>query len=164
MKNYKDPLIFIVEDDEAYQALIEKTLRSKKFKKIKKFISGNDCIKALDKENPDIVIQDFEMPGINGLETMKKVKKINPAIEFIFLSGQSSIKVAVQSLNSGAYDYIVKDETASTTLVHRLQKLLMAKKLEYEALTMKKGKILLLILLVASWSIILVLYLLGVLI
>ena len=164
MKNYKDPLIFIVEDDEAYQALIEKTLHSKKFKRIKKFSSGNDCIKALDEEKPDIVIQDFEMPGINGLETMKKVKETNSEIEFIFLSGQSSIKVAVQSLNNGAYDYIVKDETANITLVHRMQKLLITKKLEYEALTMKKGKILLLILLVSSWSVILALYLLGVLI
>lgn len=161
--NHKNPLIYIVEDDPAFSKLTEKTLRSCGYKNLKIYFSGNDCLKELEVQKPDIVIQDYEMPGINGLETMLKIKEKYPDTEFVFLSGQSSIKVAVEAMNRGAFDYIVKDEYSQENLIQKVKKIVYIHKLEFEKKMSVKGKRLFLALLLLSWGVMLLLYFLGIL-
>ena len=68
-------------------------------------------------QNPDIIILDYHLNGIqknaiNGIETLDRIKKINPDIPVIMLSSQDQIEVAVNCMKHLAYDYIVKSETA----------------------------------------------------
>lgn len=121
---YQDyPLIFIVEDNSIYNKLIASHLRSKNFKRIESFLSGEECLKNLYKK-PDIVIQDYLMDGINGIDVLKKTKKSHPDTEFIILSGQDNLNIAVNTIKYGAYDYVVKDRFALNKLLDNIEKIM----------------------------------------
>ena len=121
---YQDyPLIFIVEDNSIYNKLIASHLRSKNFKRIESFLSGEECLKNLYKK-PDIVIQDYLMDGINGIDVLKKTKKSHPETEFIILSGQDNLNIAVNTIKYGAYDYVVKDRFALNKLLDNIEKIM----------------------------------------
>lgn len=151
MKSIKNPLIYIVEDDPALNKLLVGHLKQKGFRNTKGFLSGEDCIKNLT-IIPDIVIQDYDLPGMNGVEVLKKVKNFNKKVEFIFLSGQQSIEVAVDAMKYGAFDYIIKDTVAKDKLVFKLRKLLNIHKLKNDKKYYKIGIIISAILLALSWA------------
>lgn len=129
MQNTKNPLIFIIEDSIVYKDLIVGHLKSKKFKNIKTFKNGEECIKELQLK-PDIIVLDYSYEGINGIELMQKVKRENPEIDFIFLSGQSEIPVAIKVMKLGAADYIIKNDQAPFRLVRSIGQLLTVTKQE----------------------------------
>ena len=104
-----NPLIFVVDDNSMYNRLIVSHLRLNKFQRIESFLSGEECLANLDK-NPDIVIQDYLMNGINGIQVLKESKRRNPKTEFIFLSGDDSFELALNTIKYGAFDYVVKDQ------------------------------------------------------
>lgn len=122
MQNNKNPLIFVVEDNQMYNKLVVSYLKTNKFTNIESYLSGEEAIKNMHK-NPDIVIQDYLLEGMTGIEVLIKAKKTNPNVEFIFLSGQDSIDVAINSMKYGAYDYIVKDQMALQKLVNKIHKI-----------------------------------------
>lgn len=122
MQNKQNPLIFVVEDNQMYNKLVVSYLKTNKFTNVESYLSGEEALKNIDK-NPDIVIQDYLLDGITGIEVLIKAKKTNPGIEFIFLSGQDSIDVAINSMKYGAYDYIVKDQMALQKLVNKIHKI-----------------------------------------
>ncbi|MDC0584262.1 response regulator [Bacteroidales bacterium] len=128
----------MLSDNKAYNKLITQFLKSKGFKNIKNFYNGEEGIAHLNLK-PKIFIQDFDMGVMNGLDVLKEAKKIDDKIEFIFLSGQNSIEIAVEILKYGAFDYIIKDESAQTNLYNRLKKLLTIQALEKENKLSKMG-------------------------
>ena len=118
-----NPLIFVVDDNPMYNRLIASHLRLNKFQRIESFLSGEECLANLDK-NPDIVIQDYLMNGINGIQVLKEFKKRNPKTEFIFLSGDDSFELAVNTIKYGAFDYVIKDQLAFKKLISSIDKIL----------------------------------------
>jgi two-component system OmpR family response regulator len=108
--------VFLV-DDEPIQNEMLKDYLSEKFEyKIKTYDTGEGAIKDLNL-NPAIVVLDYHLnahlPNAqNGVEVLKSIKSINPATKVIMLSGQDKIEVAVESIKHGAYDYVIKGETA----------------------------------------------------
>lgn len=128
MKRRKDPLIFIVEDNPVYNKLIINYLQSKNFNRIESFFSGEECVKRIS-EKPDIIIQDYLLEGIDGIEVLKQYKKVHSHAEFIFLSGQDSVDVAVNTLKLGAFDYIVKDQMALKKLADKISRIMTMQKL-----------------------------------
>ena len=122
MKNTKNPLIFVVEDNQMYNKLVISYLKTNKLTNVESYLTGEDALKNMYK-NPDIVIQDYLLEGMTGIEVLIKAKKTNPNIEFIFLSGQDSIDIAINSMKYGAYDYIVKDQMALQKMVNKIQKI-----------------------------------------
>lgn len=129
MAEIKNPLIFIVEDNKIYSKLIENYLEKKGFKNLKIFSSGEECLKNID-QKPLIIVQDYLLDGLNGIEVLKRAKNINPEIEFIFLSAQDSMEVAVNTMRYGAFDYIVKDEVTFDKLIDKISKILKIKSLQ----------------------------------
>jgi len=123
MENQKYPLIFIVEDNSVYNKLIVNHLRSHKLIRTESFLSGEECLKNIDRK-PDIIIQDYLLDGINGIEVLKATRKKYPETEFIFLSGQNDIEVAINSMKYGAYDYIIKDQNALKKLTDKINKIM----------------------------------------
>ena len=94
MQKTKNPLIFIIEESTIYKDLIVGYLRTNKFANIKEFKSSEECMNHLNL-NPDIIILDYSIEGISGLELMKKIKTTHPSIDFIFLSGQNDVEIAI---------------------------------------------------------------------
>ncbi len=70
---------------------------------------GNQAIETL-KSSTDLcaVVLDIKMPGMDGIETLGKIKKINPEIEVIMLTGHADIESGTQAIRKGAYDYLMK--------------------------------------------------------
>lgn len=134
MQNIKNPLIFIVNDSVVYKDLLVGFLTSKGFKNLKTFKSAEEALKSIHLK-PDIVVLDYSFDGITGLELMRKVQEEHPEIEFIFLSGQNDVEVAVNIMRRGAGDYIVKNEKAPENLLHSIEYFISATKKE----KVKKG-------------------------
>lgn len=141
MQNNKGPLIFVVEDNPVYCKLVVSYLKTNKFTNVESFSSGEDVLNAMEKQ-PKIVIQDYLLDGMNGIEVLKKAKKIAPDVEFIFLSGQDSIDIAINTMKYGAYDYIVKDQMALKKMVNKMTKILSITHLEKSNKRYKTGVIL----------------------
>jgi DNA-binding NtrC family response regulator len=127
MQKIKNPLIFIVEDSLIYKDLIVGYLNSKKFEKVKTFKNAEECLKNIDLK-PDLIVLDYSFDGISGLELMKKVKDEHPEIDFIFLSAQNDVEVAVKIMRLGAADYIVKNEKAPHNLLRSIEHLISVNK------------------------------------
>ncbi len=117
-----ESLIFIVEDDEAFNRLLSAFLTSKNIGVIKSYYTGEDCLKNFQ-EYPGIIVMDYDLPAKNGLETMNEFKKYSPGTEFIFLSGQGDVKKTLDVVNSGVYSYIFKDSDAKENLYFKITEL-----------------------------------------
>ncbi|MCD6354620.1 MAG: response regulator [Prolixibacteraceae bacterium] len=123
MQNTRNPLIFIIEDSVVFKNLIVGYLQSKKLGNIKTFSSGEECLKELHL-NPDLIVLDYSFAGISGFEFMLKVKGDHPDIDFVFLSAQNDVEVAVKIMKLGAADYIVKNEKAPYRLAKSIEQLI----------------------------------------
>ncbi|MBN1767754.1 MAG: response regulator [Prolixibacteraceae bacterium] len=141
MQKENDSLIFVVEDNRVYNKLISSYLKSNNFTNIMSFYSGEEVINNLYR-NPDIIIQDFLLDdGMNGIDVLKKAKEMGNDIEFIFLSGQDNIDVAINTMKYGAYDYIVKDQMALKKMVNKINKIQSVNKLVKSNKRYKNGVI-----------------------
>ena len=120
MADKNDPLIFVVEDNIAFGQVVEHYLIANDYVNVRLFVSGEECLKCLHLK-PDIVIQDYKLQGISGLNVLKRAKKILPDTEFIFLSGQDDVDIAVNTMKFGAFDYIVKNDVALQRLLQKIE-------------------------------------------
>lgn len=128
MGGINNPLIFVVEDNKIYNKLVVNFLEKNGYTNLRSFSNGEDCLKNL-KFKPDIVIQDYLLEGLNGIEVLKRAKKHYPETEFIFLSGQDSMEVAVNTMRYGAYDYIVKNEMTLERVADKINRIMKNKKM-----------------------------------
>ncbi|MGD2016383.1 MAG: response regulator, partial [Desulfobacterales bacterium] len=70
--------------------------------------SGQECLQVLEKKEIDVVILDILMPGMDGIATLKEIKRRFPLVEVIMLTGHGTTESAVQGLKLGAFDYLLK--------------------------------------------------------
>ena len=107
--------LFLVDDDAVFLKLLEIDLREHTDFDIETYATGELCINHLS-HNPDIIILDYHLDGIhkntmNGIETLDKIKAINPNIPVVMLSSQDEIEVAINCMDHKAFDYVVKSDT-----------------------------------------------------
>lgn len=143
------PIIFVVEDDNFYNSVLTTYLKTKEFE-VHSFLSGEECI-AKASLNPNIVLLDFLLTGIDGLETMRRMRPVCPNTEFIILSGQTDIKVVLNALHEGAYDYIIKDTHAKENALNKIDQIVRYGKVRKEKEMYKISIIIMLAILVISW-------------
>ncbi len=131
MKTQNKISVFLVDDNEMFLKALELSL-NEHFKseiQIKSFYTGEDCLKVIQ-QNPetavDIVILDYHLNtelknAKDGLEILKEIKEINSGITIIMLSSEDKVKIAVNSIGCGAYEYVVKSETAFIRIKNSLK-------------------------------------------
>jgi len=99
--------IAIIDDD-----LSQRELLSGFFRKLGCTVyacdSGENCLSVIEKQYLDVVLTDFRMPGMNGLEILRRVKALNPEIQVIIMTAYGSIEDAVTAMRQGAWDYLAK--------------------------------------------------------
>lgn len=100
-------LIFIVDDELAISKLLSYWVKEKWKYDIEVFNNGEDVLKRLSAK-PDLILLDIMLPGMNGIDILKKVKQYDENLPVIILSAQGSIEVAVEALKYGAFDYFPK--------------------------------------------------------
>jgi len=102
-----DKLVFIVDDEQAISKLLSYWVKDKWKYNVEVFSNGEDALKRLS-ARPDIVLLDIMLPGLDGIETLKRIKQFDENLPVIILSAQGSIEVAVEALRFGAFDYFPK--------------------------------------------------------
>jgi DNA-binding NtrC family response regulator len=112
----KPSSIFIVDDDPMQLSMLKDHLEAMSNFKIQTFSTGEDALSKIG-EKPDIVFLDYNLSSqkpdaMDGLEVLREIKSQSPESEVIMLSGQDKIEVAVDTMKYGAFDYIVKGESA----------------------------------------------------
>lgn len=70
--------------------------------------SGEEALKLLERQEFDVVVLDVKMPGLDGVETLREMKKNWPLMEVIMLTGHASVESGIEGMKLGAYDYIMK--------------------------------------------------------
>ncbi len=70
--------------------------------------SGEAALERLGQEVADVVVLDVKMPGMDGLTVLREIKKRFPLIEVIMLTGHASMEVAIEGMEQGAFDYLMK--------------------------------------------------------
>jgi len=115
--------IFLIDDDEIYSHIISQGLEENDLYDVTVFESGEAFIEHLNKDEPDIAVIDFSLPGMNGLEVLKKIKTHNPEIGTVILSGQDKVEVVVEAYNSGANHYVIKNDNVILELNHCVKNL-----------------------------------------
>ena len=154
MENYRNPLIFVIEDNPVYNDLVTGILKSKHFDNLLSFRNPEECLKEIH-QNPDIVILNYAYSGFTGLDLMKKVHQTRPKVTFIFLSGQNSVEVAVGIMRQGAFDYIVKNEKAPDHLVSAIRLAISGEKRQSVRKGLRWGAVLLFLLILFLFIVIL---------
>ncbi len=105
-----DPIynILAVDDDKSTTMLIKGMLAIEKNYEVLTVISGEACLKHIREQIPDLVLLDIQMPGIDGIETLKQIKEFDARIPVVMMSAHGTIEKAVRSMKLGAYDFITK--------------------------------------------------------
>lgn len=98
--------VLMVDDEEQFRLTSRKILDRKGFETLLA-ASGPEAITRMD-EDPEVVVLDIKMPGLGGLEVLKKIKTISPQTPVIMLTGHGSEESARQALTEGAFDYLAK--------------------------------------------------------
>ena len=99
---------FVVDDDRHYARLLSYRIDKAKDHEVHVFTSGEDALDALDAHPPDLVLLDIMMPGIGGMETLRRLKLFRPDTPVVMISAQGTADVAVEAMKGGADDYITK--------------------------------------------------------
>lgn len=116
MKYAKPKKIFVVDDDPMLTEAMSDFLTRSAQHDVKIFATGEECLKHLA-DPPDVVILDFHLNSVqksaaNGMEILQLIKKHYPQIHVIMLSSQERYGTAVQTLQKGAEQYVIKGEDA----------------------------------------------------
>jgi DNA-binding NtrC family response regulator len=120
--------IFLVDDDAFCLSLYREHIANLGYDDLTSFENGADCLNLLTQQ-PDVIFLDHGMDNLTGIEVLKKIKRFNPDIYVVFLSGQESIMTAVNALKFGAFDYIVKGINEFENITKVLAKIAQVKEL-----------------------------------
>ncbi len=99
--------VLLVDDEKDFLETLCKRLAKRKLDVISAN-SGREAISKIEETPVDVVVLDVRMPGMNGIETLKEIKKIKPSIEVIMLTAHADVQVAIEGMELGAFDYLMK--------------------------------------------------------
>jgi two-component system nitrogen regulation response regulator NtrX len=106
----------IVDDEPSIRTSLEGVLEDEGFKVVSAS-DGHEALKTMEEKMPDLVLLDIWMPGIDGIETLKRMRELHPALQVIMISGHGTIETAVNATKLGAFDFIEKPLSLEKTLV-----------------------------------------------
>jgi DNA-binding NtrC family response regulator len=99
--------VLLVDDEMEFLETLVKRLKKRKLNATG-VTSGEEALRVLGSTPVDVVVLDVKMPGMDGIETLREIKKIAPLVEVIMLTGHANMEVAIAGMESGAFDYLMK--------------------------------------------------------
>lgn len=117
--------IFFVDDDKVILNLMEFTFQSRQDYDVVCFPTGEDCLKNLSL-NPRLIVLDHILAGVgedtlNGLETLKEIRKVNTEVPVVILTGQGDDTLLTEFMENGANRYLTKDDFFIDSLIETIQ-------------------------------------------
>lgn len=127
--------MFIIDDDPVQVEMIKDYLSERYIFELKVYEDGEKAMKDMETLKPEIVVLDYHLnsnnpQAKNGIEVLTDIKRIHPASKVIMFSAQDNIDIALESMRNGAYDYIIKGETAFNKMENTVNRLGEMHKLE----------------------------------
>jgi DNA-binding NtrC family response regulator len=101
------PLVLLVDDEVPFVETMTKRLSKRQLMVLPAY-TGREALEKLEKNAVDVVILDVKMPGMDGIETLREIKKTHPLVEVIMLTGHATVETAVEGMRLGAFDYLMK--------------------------------------------------------
>ncbi|MEJ5376443.1 MAG: response regulator [bacterium] len=111
--------VLLVDDELEFLETLEKRLRRRNMQ-VSIATSGEQALEVLGQRTPDVVVLDVKMPGMDGIETLREIKRRAPLVEVVMLTGHANVEVAIQGMEMGAFDYLMKPVDIDE-LVYKLQ-------------------------------------------
>lgn len=109
--------IFLIEDDEIYAEFVKKALSQNSEYQISTFTNAEDALKAVNGKLPDVMIIDYKLPGMSGIELYEKIKsQIGEKNKVILLSALDDGNMVLSFIQKGVRDYVIKDENVIESL------------------------------------------------
>lgn len=99
--------VLVVDDEEDFLETIVKRLRDRNLE-VSGALSGEAALALMEAQDFDVVVLDVRMPGMDGIEALKEMKKRKPLTEVIMLTGHASVESGIQGMQLGAFDYVMK--------------------------------------------------------
>lgn len=101
------PTVLFVDDEEDYLTTLIKRMHKRQVNAFGAG-SGEKALEHLASHATDVVVLDVRMPGMDGIETLRRIKEVAPLTEVIMLTGHASLEVAREGMELGAFDYLMK--------------------------------------------------------
>ena len=135
--------IFIVDDDPVQSMMLSDHLGKYSYLNVHTYLTGEECMKNIGTLKPQIVFLDYYFDKVsntsmNGLDILKELRSKYPEVDVVMFSGQDRIEVAVNTMKYGAFDYIVKSESAFHRAENVIFNIIRKLKLEQSAALYKK--------------------------
>ncbi|MBI4964447.1 MAG: response regulator [Desulfomonile tiedjei] len=124
--------VLVVDDEESIRNLMRMTLELDGYR-VLTAEDGHAALEIFEKEDPDVVLLDVRMPGMDGIEVLRRIKDANPDTEVVIITGHGDLDMAVECLRKEASNFLTKpvdDEILSLSLKRSLEKLALKKKLK----------------------------------
>jgi DNA-binding NtrC family response regulator len=99
--------VLLVDDEVEFVQTVSKRLARNKLS-VQAVHSGDDALRHLAENPTDVVVLDVKMPGMDGIEALRKIKARQPLVEVIMLTGHASVEAAIDGMELGAFDYLMK--------------------------------------------------------
>jgi len=100
--------VLLVDDEQKFILNLARLLKFRGFE-VATALDGYSALEILEAESEfDVVVLDVKMPGMDGIATLRKVRKIQPDIEIVMLTGHATLETGIQSIREGAFDYLMK--------------------------------------------------------
>jgi len=103
--------VLVVDDEGAIRYSVSKTLQRIGYE-VDESSSGEDALEMMGKREYDVILTDIRMPGLTGVDLLKRIKDIAPDAIVILMTGYASLGTAVESLRLGAHDYLIKPSSS----------------------------------------------------
>ena len=128
--------VLLVDDELEFLETLVKRLKKRNLA-VQGVKSGEEALDWLSKESVDVVVLDVKMPGMDGIETLSRIKKSHPLVEVIMLTGHASMEVAIEGMELGAFDYLMKPMNIDE-LLYKLQDAYLKKTLQHKKIEKMK--------------------------
>lgn len=99
--------VLLVDDEEDFLKVLSERLKMRGLR-VNTSISGEDALEKIEQQPFDAIIVDLSMPGMDGIETLKGIKKAHPDAEIIILTGHGSVASGITAMKEGAFDFLEK--------------------------------------------------------
>ncbi|MDH3327952.1 MAG: response regulator [Desulfobulbaceae bacterium] len=99
--------VMLVDDEEQFLEVLSERLEARGLR-VNTVTSGEEAVGEVDEKNFDAIIVDLAMPGIDGIETLRRIKEKRPDMEIIMLTGHGTVQSGVEAMKLGAEDFLEK--------------------------------------------------------
>ena len=132
----KKPRILVVDDEKPMRESLKDWLREDGYE-VGLAAGGMDAIDMAMKNGWEVILLDLKMPGMDGLETLRKLKEVRPDAEILMMTAYATVDTAVQAMKEGAFDYLVKPFDPEEVQI-QIQKIVSHKELLLENILLRK--------------------------